>query len=531
MLKNSYDTRVKLNRAERVGIVDMGSGTARLVVYDFEPSGWFRLIDEIRESVRLGEGFASSGHLSESAIERGLDALKLYSDYAKATKLNRLTVIATSAVREAANRKAFLDKLEGLDLEFMVLSGEEEARYGALAIANSFTYTNAWAMDLGGGSAQISKLEQRLFVRGQAFPLGYVRLTEQFLRGDRTNPNEVRELERFISKQLESTLDAMKREPAPLIAMGGTIRNLARAVQKKDAYPLDVLHGYELERRKLEVLIEEMLELPASKRANIPGLHPDRADAILAGALVYRTVLRETEIERVIISGQGVREGAFYKAFIPQSPHLIPEVRHFSVINLFQHYPQDAAHTQHVRKLSRKLFDALEPLHFYGAAEILLLDAAAYLHDIGMTVNYHDHHKHSAYLVLAAQMPGLTHREQVLLALLCQYHRKGDPKFGAFKKLMHPDDEPRLNRLAACLRLAEYLERSRSGRVRDLNVHIEKNNVIIELIAFDTPRVELWEAAKQSELFKKAFGRELTITAGPLRRGEAKGEKRKAKDH
>jgi exopolyphosphatase / guanosine-5'-triphosphate,3'-diphosphate pyrophosphatase len=517
--------RVKPDQPQRVGIVDMGSGTARLVVYDFKGGQWFRLTDEIRESVRLGEGFAASGQLSEAAIERGLDALKLYSDYAKATNLKRLTVIATSAVREAANRQAFLEKLQGFDLEFIVLSGEDEARYGALAVANSFTYSSAWVMDLGGGSAQISKLEGRLFSGGQAFPLGYVRLTEQFLRGDRTSPSEVRELEKFVCKQLDRALDAMKREPAPFIAMGGTIRNLARAVQKKEDYPLDVLHGYALERRKLEELIEQLLHLPASKRDDIPGIHPDRADAILAGALVYRTVLREANLERVIISGQGVREGAFYRAYVPNAPHLIPEVRSFSVMNLFEHYQQDKAHTEHVRRLSGKLFEALEPLHQYGSSERQLLDAAAYLHDIGMAVNYHDHHKHSAYLVLATQMPGLTHREQVLLALLCQYHRKGDPKFGAYKKLMQPDDEARLNRLAACLRLAEHLERSRSGRVQDLNVSIDKHSVTIELIALETPRVELWEAAKQSELFRKAFGRELMLEAGTLRRGE----RRKAK--
>lgn len=516
-----------VNSAEHIGIVDMGSGSARLVVYHFERERWYRLTDEIREGVRLGEGFAASGRLSGDAIERALDALKLYTDYACATGLGRLLVIATSAVREAANRAEFLSKLKEFDLEFVVLSGEDEARYGALAVANSFSLSNAWVMDLGGGSAQLSQITNRRFHGGAAYPLGYVRMTEQFLKHDRTTDQEVRELEKFVKASLGKTLRQLERDGKPLIAMGGTIRNLAKAAQKAEGYPLDMLHGYFLSRQKLEVLTERLLELPVNERGKISGIHVDRADAILGGALVYRTVLREAGFEGVFISGQGVREGAFYRQFLPERPdHLLPDVRGFSVQNLFAHYPQPTDHTEHVKRLSKQLFELLEPLHGYGTAELELLTAAATLHDIGMTVNYFDHHKHSAYLILSGQMPGFSHREHVLIALLAQYHRKGDPKLGAYKALLEPDDDLRLTRLAACLRLAEYLERSRAGRVRSLEVSIDPQSVTLRLIADETPRVELWEAAKQGEIFRKAFGRELHLESGALKRSAADQDRR-----
>ena len=519
--------RIEPDTHEFLGIVDMGSGSARLVVYQFERQRWYRLTDEIREGVRLGEGFAASGRLSDAAVDRALDALKLYTDYASATELGKLLVIATSAVREAANRAEFLSKLKDFNLEFVVLSGEDEARYGALAVANSFSLPNAWVMDLGGGSAQLSRLEDRVFQGGAAYPLGYVRMTEQFLKQERTSDNEVRDLEKFAKLTLGKTLRQLERNPSPLIAMGGTIRNLAKAVQKSENYPLDMLHGYFLTRQKLEALIERLLELPASERSKISGIHVDRADAILGGALVYRTVLREANLEGVFISGQGVREGAFYRQFLPTQPdHLLPDVRGFSVQNLFAHYPQPIQHTEHVKRLSKQLFQLLQPLHGYGASELELLMAAATLHDIGMTVNYFDHHKHSAYLILSGQMPGFSHREHVLIALLAQYHRKGDPKLGAYKALLQADDDLRLTRLAACLRLAEYLERSRAGRVRNLEISIDPHSVTLRLIADQTPRVELWEAAKQGEIFKKAFGRELNLEAGVLRRSAADQDRR-----
>ena len=291
--------RIEPDTHEFLGIVDMGSGSARLVVYQFERQRWYRLTDEIREGVRLGEGFAASGRLSDAAVDRALDALKLYTDYASATELGKLLVIATSAVREAANRAEFLSKLKDFNLEFVVLSGEDEARYGALAVANSFSLPNAWVMDLGGGSAQLSRLEDRVFQGGAAYPLGYVRMTEQFLKQERTSDNEVRDLEKFAKLTLGKTLRQLERNPSPLIAMGGTIRNLAKAVQKSENYPLDMLHGYFLTRQKLEALIERLLELPANERSKISGIHVDRADAILGGALVYRTVLREANLEGV----------------------------------------------------------------------------------------------------------------------------------------------------------------------------------------------------------------------------------------
>lgn len=497
---------------ERIGIVDLGSGTARLVVYHYDTGEWFRLTDEVREPVRLGEGFAQRGQLEKSAIQRALEALRMYADYAQATNLGRLEVIATSAVREAANQADFMSRLKGLPLEFHVLSGEQEAQYGALAVANSFDYPQAWVMDLGGGSAQLSRLEARRWVSGQAFPLGGVRLTEMFLKSDPPDDAEVENLEKFVRREMRATLDRMRSEPVPLVAMGGTIRNLARTVQKEHDYPLDVLHGFALRRKSLENLTAKLLELPSRERAQIPGIHPDRADVILAGALVYRTVMREANLEEIIISGQGVREGAFYRHFVP-APHLIPDVRNFSIQNLFRHYPQPTAHTERVRFLSRRLFEDLEPLHHYGQPEARLLDDAAYLHDIGMAVNYYDHHKHGAYLVTSAAIPGLTPREQALLALLVQYHRKGEPKLSAYKGFLEDGDDKLVLRLAACLRLAEYFERSRAGRVEDVTVEIEKKIVLITLRALEIPRVELREAGKQAGVFKKAFGRDLILRA------------------
>jgi len=508
---------------ERIGIVDLGSGTSRLVVFAYEPGKHFRLVDEIREPVRLGEGLGREGRLSPAAMERALSALRLYADFARATELDRLEVIATSALRDAQNAPEFLRRIGEIGLPVRVLSGAEEAQYGVLAVANSFPLEEAWVMDLGGGSAQLARMDARRYAFGEAYPLGAVRLSERFLHSDPPKRGEIEDLEALARRELKEAVKGLRRERLPLVAMGGTARNLAKVAQRRRNYPLDLLHGYWLARKDLEDLLEDLLRRTVVERQRVEGLQPDRADVILAGGLVYRTVLREADLEGVWISGQGVREGYFYRHFLPP-PHLVPEVRGFSVRNLFARYPQEVAHTARVRNFCRQLFRALAPLHGYGPGDERLLDEAALLHDIGMSVGYYDHHKHGEYLVMASALPGLTHREQALIGLLVRYHRKGEPKGGGYKPLLLKDDGQRLERLAAVLRLAEYLERSRAGRVEALEITLEPKRVRLGLEAAAEPWVELAEARKQRGLFRKAFGRELEVYwTGPSRQTKAGG--------
>lgn len=496
---------------QRLGIVDLGSNTARLVVFGYEPGEWYRLIDEIREPVRLGEGMGRGNLLTPAAIERASAALRLYAHFARATSLAPPRVIATSALRDAANADLFFDRVRDLELEVDVLTGTEEAALGVRAVASSFALADAWVVDLGGGSAQISRMEDRLFREGEAYPVGAVRLSESCLGHDPPKSSEIAALEKRAEELLGPLAAEMRRRPAPVVAMGGTIRNLTRAVQKRKNYPLGRVHGYFLARADLEELLARLLGMRVSKRRRVAGIHPDRADVILAGGLVFRWLLRNAGLDGLWISGYGVREGALLERFLPP-PHLVPDVRRFSIDNLFCCYRQPLRHTASVRRLARRIFYGLAPLHGLGPEEAELLDSAAVLHDIGMAVGYHNHHKHGAYLVETSYLlNGFTHREQALLILLVRYHRKGSPRWGRWRDLARPGDDKLLITLAACLRLAEYLERARAGRVSDVRVWITKKTTTLELIAEEDPTVEIWEAKKHTSLFEQAFGRRLVL--------------------
>jgi exopolyphosphatase / guanosine-5'-triphosphate,3'-diphosphate pyrophosphatase len=489
---------------QRLGIVDLGSNTARLVVYHHEPGQWYQVVDELREPLRLGEGLSRDGALAPEAVERALAMMDLFVSYARANEL-KLEVIGTSALRDASNGAKVLRALRARGLAVQVLSGEEEARLGVLAVANGFPLADAWIMDLGGGSAQVARMTRRQLDHGEAYPLGAVRLTGAFMAADASRGGGVKALEEEVDRHLAPVAEAIRASQLPLVAMGGTIRNLVRAVQKQQQYPLRLAQGYFLRTEDVEALTEKLLQ----GKGRVSGIHPDRVDIIPAGALVFRWLLRHAGLPGVWISGHGVRQGLFYRHFLPR-PHLIDDLRRFHVENLLhRHHPPSRTHG--VRRLAGRIFDQLAPLHRMGDAERELLDAGAALRDIGKTVNHFRHYRHAAYMVSWSDLSGFTHREQALLSLLARFHQGGNPKLGAFEAVAQPSDRRRLVVLTACLRLAQAVSGFHGAFVRDVRLTLEPKVVHLEIDANHEPLVERRDARKHAPFFKKALGVDLRI--------------------
>src|SRR5205807_5397685 len=184
------------------------------------------------------------------------------------------------------------------------------------------------------------------------------------------------------------------------------------------------------------------------------------------------------------VTEAGLREGIFFERYLAPDERFA-DVRAASVRNLANQYPIEQHHVEHVVALALQMYDALVEQSVLDAEphERELLWAAAMLHDIGMTVDYDDHHKHSRYLILNAGLPGFSPREVALVAQIARYHRKGSPGFGELAPLMEKGDDDLLARCAALLRLAEQLERSRDQMVRGARVEAGNGKVTLELIS------------------------------------------------
>jgi exopolyphosphatase/guanosine-5'-triphosphate,3'-diphosphate pyrophosphatase len=297
--------------------------------------------------------------------------------------------------------------------------------------------------------------------------------------------------------------------------MGGTVRNLASAAQRAAGLPSNGVQGMVITRTALDQLIERLAELPAAERASVPGIKPARADLILAGAVVLQGVLEAGGFDGFESTEAGLREGVFFERLLKgREPPLFEDVRRASVLNLAAAYQVDPAHTRHVAALALGMFDELAALglHPGDPRERELLWAASMLHDIGMSVDYDDHHKHSRYLILNAGLPGYTPVEVAIIAQAARYHRKGLPEPGPLAPLFGEGDAQRLDRCAVLLRLAEDLERSRDQAVRATSLALRNGEVELHLIADGRPVVPRWAASREAELFERACARSLCVS-------------------
>jgi exopolyphosphatase / guanosine-5'-triphosphate,3'-diphosphate pyrophosphatase len=512
---------------ERLAVVDLGSNSFRLVVF-MAGDGWWRRTDEIYEPVRIGEGLAASGELGERPLSRALATLEVFAHFCRASGLDEQHVdaVATSAIREAGNAEAFLGPArERFPGAIRVLSREQEAYYAYLAAVNSTTLEQGCVLDLGGGSLQLLAVEERLPRQCGSWRVGTVLMSERYLPANGPpKRKQLDELRKHIAEELSRAgwLERLGCEAGRLVGLGGTVRNLAAAAQRAAGLPSTGVQGMVIERAALDELIARLAELPARERASVPGIKPARADLILAGAIVVQSVLEIGRFGSLEVTEAGLREGVFFERLLGGTPGgqgrppMFENVRHTSVLNMAHQYGVDAAHTEHVAALALGMFDELAALglHDGDPRERELLWAACMLHDIGMSIDYDDHHKHSRYLILNGGLPGFTPVETAIIAQSARYHRKGMPSPGPMAALFGPGDAERLDRCATLLRLAEDLERSRDQLVQRALLQESDGTVELRLVAVGgSAVVPGWAARREGDLFERAFRRELRVAA------------------
>ncbi len=505
--------------SQRIGIIDLGSNTTRMVIYEYERDRYFRLEDEIREVVRLREGMGRTNVLRAAAIQRAVNAMRMFKELGDDLGVSEVIVAATSAVRDAVNRDSFLARIKAeTGWTLRLLSGEEEGRYGALGAINATCLRNGFVIDLGGGSAQIVEVREGIPGRSVSLPLGALRLTELFLSPDKISPEQVTALETFISEQLQP-LDWFHFHPGDqLVAIGGAIRNLGKIDQVHKRYPLASIHGYRLDAAAIDAMADRLWRDSLKKRRRVSGLRADRADIIPAAAIVYRAFLQHSGFEEITISRPGLREGLFFEHYLSHLPQpLFPDLRRFSALNLARIFDSDNPHSQHVAFLALRMFDDLQPVHGLDDPYRELLWAAGILHDIGAIINYPYHHQHSYYIILNYTLYGYSPRELAIIALIARYHRnKGAPKGRELASLLNQEDTKALVVLCGIIRLAEYLERGRRQVVRDLRCHADVENgwVQIETLTTGHAAIELWEAERNLDVLSMALGMDVELVEG-----------------
>lgn len=511
-----------MSRERRTAVVDLGSNSFRLVVFEAAEGGWWRRTDELTEMVRIGGELEPDGSLSTHRMAHALETLRVFAAFCATSGIHpdRIEAVATSAIRDAPNGAAFVERAHrATGLAIRTLPQDEEAWFSYVAAVNSTALSDGVVLDLGGGSLELVQVRDRRAAAIASWPLGAVRATERFLpNGDGpAKPEAIEKLHARVLRELERA-PWLAEGHAQLVGLGGTVRNLATAAVRAAELPLDSVQGFVLTPDALDALVDDLAARTPSERERMPGIKQGRGEVILAGAVVLRAVLECSGAPGIEVTEAGLREGIFLAGQLaPADPPLVECVRATSVRNLARQHGVDLVHAEHIAGLAHQLLEALPGAGLPAPGEPELVEAAALLHDVGLAVDYDAHHKHSSYLILGAGLPGYTPREVALIASMARYHRKGTPQLGPLAPLCLPGDEELLLRGAALLRIAEQLERNRDQVVRAARLRRsddEDGGVVLELEADGDTSVARWGAERQGDLFARAFGAELTVEEG-----------------
>lgn len=498
----------------QVACVDMGSNAIRCLIGEFSNENEFTRLSSERIPVRLGHGVYLSGRLDQAAMDAAVDALTTFRSQMEKYGVAHARAVATSAVRESSNGDEFVDRVHrecGIELE--VISGSEEARLVHLAVSRHVALgTRRWLLvDLGGGSVEVSVVDQNGTFWSESHTMGSVRLLEELTiaGGD---PGSFRRLVSEYISVLKMPPVLVQQRVAGYIATGGNIETLA----KLGGYKLD--DGVTtLSLDTLRSVIEQLARMSYRQRVDELGLREDRADVVLPAAMVYQRLGELCGANEIVVPHVGIKEGLLYDLvshLTSTQDHEDRQARNVlaGALTIGRKYLFDESHARHVTTLSLELFDQTRSLHGMGAADRKILQAAALLHDIGQFVSFKGHHKHSLYLISHCELPSFSNREMRLVANVARYHRKAHPQeHHVFYSQLSETDQDRVSRLGAILRLADSLDREHRQRVQNMTVRVKDDELCLWLEGAGDLLMEGWSLKRKSNLFSKVFDKKVKV--------------------
>jgi exopolyphosphatase/guanosine-5'-triphosphate,3'-diphosphate pyrophosphatase len=497
----------------RLAAIDVGTNSIRLVVAEVDSAASYRVLDEERTQTRLGEGLYRSGVLSETPMQRSIEALDRMRALAEGMGVEEIRAIATAAVREAGNGQEFLRAAEseaGVRLE--VISEDEEAELAFRSIRKHFPLSDSPTaiVDIGGGSLEVILSAGGMIEETHSLPLGAVRLTEQHLGTDPVSDADWKELRDAIDRVLKKRLGKPPFRTPVMIGSGGTFSTLASIAMFERQDQEGQGQGYRLTRSEWRRLARRLRDAPLEVRQKIRGLNPDRADIIVAGAAAIARLSRYLGVREILVHERGIRDGLllsmiaerFPAADVPDAGDRLEWVTRFAL-----RCGANETHAVHVARLASQIFDGLGELHELSDDDRDILRAAALLHDTGYLIGHSRHHKHAYHLIMHANVPGFSAAEVEIIANVARYHRRAHPrkKHPNFARL-DPLDQRRVRILSSILRLAAGLDRTHTQAVKGVHVEWDDERVRLAVEADADPRVEVWDATRKAELLEEVFG-------------------------
>lgn len=474
------------------------------------------VIDELKEPVRLAQDMEIDGFLRPLRIQQTIKTLKTFRTLYESHGVSKVFAYATAAVRHAKNQKSFIDEVQSsCGIKLQVLSQEEEATFVYQGVINSMEVPKGLIVDIGGGSVKMIYYNRRVMIAQDTLPFGAVTLSEKFARHG--TPEECQNaITAYVTEHLERLEWLKNLDPeTQLIGVGGSLRNLGKISRKLKKYPLDMAHNYHIPFTEFETIYDTIKPLAPEKLMRIKGLSSARADIFPAALSVVEAIKNYTDFNEIIIGGAGLREGAMFRYACPTvAEKPISDILGHSIYTLLHHFDMNIRHAEHVFDLSMQLFRQLKVIHKLPRPYVKVLRVASMMHDIGTSLKFYDHHKHSMYVILNSNLYGIPQKDLIMASMVAALHyRDGLEQLDCQKylDLLNEEEISAVRKLGVIVRIAECFDRSCGGAIVGLSCDVLGDSVILKTKTQGDCTLEIKDALGALNEFKRAFKKNLEI--------------------
>jgi exopolyphosphatase/guanosine-5'-triphosphate,3'-diphosphate pyrophosphatase len=511
--------------------VDIGSNSCRLKIATVQMHR-LKTLHEDREVTRLGESVFQTGVISPEAMAATIRALKRFHKAVQLHVVDKVRVVATSAMRDARNAAAFTEWVKattGWNVE--VISGLEEGRLIHLGVVTHEVGARGKCLliDLGGGSCEVTLSDGGRIKMMVTMPLGAVRLQEEFLRSDPPAKEDVARLKQFIERELRR---AEKKLGTPrvglVIATSGTAAALAEAsghirkgrdgkktLAKKREERVGALTADTPDVRRLA---DRLAKMNNAQREAVPGIGPRRSEIIVGGALVYANLLERLGLKGFRYSSLGLRDGVLAQMLaevdLRTSVHQkIENERWAGVLEVCKRYNIEQRGVEPVRQHVVELFDSLARVHELPEEYKLWLESAAMMQDVGKFMNHQGHYRHTQYIIANSEIFGFSPEQRLIVSALARYMGKSRPEpLDRPMRWIPVEEHVHVTRAVVLLRLAVALNQDRASAVLQMRTHVYPKRVLLELVpGRGGAELEAWSLRKEADYFREVFRRELFV--------------------
>jgi len=507
--------------------IDIGTNSIKLLVARVDDGGVLEILSREKSPVRLGSETLAKGRLSPEAIEAGVSAIGELRRSVEAQGAQLVRAVATCAVREAENSQEFLDAVRRrTGVEVDVVSGEEEARLIHLAARSEFPsrLDPIFVVDIGGGSTEFVVSDGARVLLTESLPLGAVRLAD-LVRDDPPSGRDRKAVKRAIRAAAKRAAEAVRKTGfKTCVGSAGTIQSLSLVHEAAIVGREPIPSGHRtLTRAGLKKVNRILRRTSQKEKLRVPGLDPRRRDIAAPGGMLLAWILKRTGADGIMVGERGLREGILldHAARHGERRGADRDVRSRSVDRLLRRSSAEVLHATHVARLALELFDQTHALHQLTSAEREWLQYGALLHDVGCSIGFSRHQRHSYYVITHGDLTGFSADEVEVIASLARYHKGKGPK-GSHEnwKRLDPYLRPVVEKLVALLRIADGLDRSHRQVVADIVCRVRPRRLELDAVARGDCEAELQAARRKANLFERVFDREPVLRAIPAGRDE-----------